>query len=394
MRKTFWNNRKSETGTRGEIRLGSRSGSFLKSERTIAFIAAVITVLIGLLVGFFILLFVAPEKAVLGMQILTSGGFGRIGVISGIGRVLYYAVPLIMCGLSVGFSLRANIFNIGVAGQYMMGMSAAIFVGIYGAGSFGSFSWVIAILAGGAAGAAWGLIQGLLQAYFRINAIICGIMLNYVGVYLANMLMMSSQRIYVQGNGWTQTVPDAFVLPKSGFDLLLGANTNANVGIIICIILCIVTWWILKKTTLGYEIKAVGLNNDASLYAGISTPKTIIVSMTISGAFAGFGGAMNQLGASGTRYMVSDNLPAQGMTGISVALIAASNPIGIIVSGLLIAFFQVGGVNMSSLGLDPQFVSVITSVIIYCCAFSLIIRYLLKKLFNRTNGKRKDKQNA
>jgi len=358
----------------------------LQTDRATSIISALITIAIGLLIGLIVLLFVAPDKAASGFQMLVTGGFGKIGVISGIGRVMYYAVPLIMCGLAVGFTLKTNIFNIGVAGQYMMGLTAALFTGIYGAGYFGPFAWVVGILAGAGAGALWGFIQGLLQAYFRINAIVCGIMLNYVGIFLLNMIMENSKEVYVRGRGWTQMVSDEFVLPKGGFDQILGKNTTANAGIIICIALCILAWWIMKKTTLGYELKAVGYNDEASKYAGISSRRAIIVSMTISGAFAGLAGSMNHLGASGTRYMITDSLPSQGFTGISVALIAASNPIGIIFSGLLIAFFSVGGVNMQSLGLDPQLVDVITSVIIYCCAFGLFIRHLLNKAFKRRRG--------
>ena len=368
--------------------------SFLRTNSAISISAAVITVGIGLLIGLIVLLFVAPDGALTGFQMLITGGFGKIGVISGISRVLYYAVPLIMCGLAVGFSLKVSIFNVGVAGQYMMGMTAALFAGIYGEGYFGHFAWFVGIAAGAAAGAVWGLIQGLLQAFFRINAIICGIMMNYVGVFLANMLMENSKEVYVRGRGWTQMVADEFVLPKGGFDLLFGKNSSANLGIIICVALCIFTWWVMKNTSLGYELKAVGHNDEAARYAGISIRKAAIISMTIAGAFAGLGGAMNHLGASGTRYLITDSLPSQGFAGISVALIASSNPIGIIFSGLLIAFFSVGGVSMQSLGLEPQLVDVITSVIIYCCAFSLFIKYLLKKSVFRRREAQEGSQNG
>jgi len=371
---------------------------FLTPETTglTTFLAAVITVVIGLLVGLIVLLFVQPALAFDGFRMLITGGFGTIGVVSGIGRVFYYAVPLIMCGLAVGFALKTNVFNIGVAGQYMWGMTAALFVGVYGDGMFGSTgAWIIAVLAGAAAGAFWGFLQGLLQAFFRIHAIVCGIMMNYVAVFLANMIMESSREVYVRGRGWTEMVPDEFVLPRAGFDVLLGKNSGANGGILICIALCIIAWFILKKTTLGYELKAVGYNDEASRYAGVNIRKSIIISMTISGAFAGLGGAMNHLGASGTRYLITDSLPSQGFQGISVALIAASNPVGIIFSGLLIAFFSVGGVSMQSLGLEPQLVDVVTSTIIYCCAFSLAIRYLLKKLFRPTRlGQPEEVQNG
>ena len=370
---------------------------FLTPETTglTSFIAAVVTVGIGLLVGFLVLLFVQPTMAFSGFKMLVTGGFGSIGAVSGIGRVLYYAVPLIMCGLAVGFALKTNVFNIGVAGQYMWGLTASLFVGVYCEGMFGvTGAWIIAVLAGAGAGAFWGFLQGLLQAFFRIHAIVCGIMMNYVAIFLANMIMESSGEVYIRGRGWTQTVADEFVLPKAGFNVLLGNSSGANGGIYICIGLCVLAWFILRKTTLGYELRAVGFNDEASRYAGVSIRKSIIISMTISGAFAGLGGAMNHLGASGTRYLIVDSLPSQGFTGISVALIAASNPIGIIFSGLLIAFFSVGGVSMQSLGLEPQMVDVVTSTIIYCCAFSLMIRYLLRKLLTPKTSAREDKQNG
>ena len=381
-------------GTPDEPRLGSPKTSFWKSDRTTSLVAAIITVGIGLLAGLIVLLFVSPQVGLKGFQMLVTGGFGTIGVVTGLGRVLYYSVPLIMCGLAVGFTLRANIFNIGVAGQYMLGMTAALFVGIYTEGHLGPFSWLVAICAGAGAGAIWGCLQGVLQAFLKINAIVCGIMLNYIAVFFANMMMENSREVYIRGRGWTEMVSDDYVIPRGGFDHLFGKNTTANSGIIICVGLCILAWWILKKTTLGYEIKAVGHNAEASRYAGISTRKATIISMTISGAFAGLGGAMNHLGASGTRYLIVDSLPSQGFTGISVALIAAANPIAIIFSGLLIAFFSVGGVSMQGLGLDPQMVDIITSVIIYCCAFSMFIRYLIRRQIKRISKRGEEEQNG
>jgi simple sugar transport system permease protein len=346
-------------------------------------IAAVITVIIGLLIGFVLLLTVAPDIAVPGFRMLITGGFEKIGVVSGIGRVMYYAVSMIMCGLSVGFTMKAGIFNIGVGGQYVVGLFASLYIAIYMAPVFGTATWVFAILAGGLAGAVWGAIQGMLQAYFRINAIICGIMMNYIGLFLGNMLLEGSKDIYVRGRGWTEIVPNEAVLPKFGLDHIFGPMTTANGGFVLSVLICIATWFLLKKTTLGYELKAVGINSESSRYAGISIKRSIIVSMAISGFIAGMGGAMNHLGASGTRYSITDTLPSNGFTGISVALIASSNPIGIIFSGILVAFLQVGGVSMQSLGLDNSLVEVITSVIIYFCAFSFIFKRLYRKLLDK-----------
>ncbi|MDR1247467.1 MAG: ABC transporter permease [Clostridiales Family XIII bacterium] len=356
---------------------------FLTSESAGSLIAAVITIIIGLLLGLLILLIIAPTIALPAFRMLLTGGFGKIGVLSGIGRVLYYAVPLIMCGLAVGFTLKTGVFNIGVAGQYVMGLFAGLYVGISCAGIFGSFTWLAAIIAGAAAGGAWGFIQGVLQAFFNLNAIICGIMMNYTGLFLVSMIVENSKGVYVRGRGWTEIVPDAAVIPRAGLNNLFGNSTAANLSIFICIALCIFAWFILKKTTLGYRMKAVGLNAGAARYAGISVRKSILVGMLLAGAFAGLGGAMNHLGASGTRYAITDALPSQGFAGISVALIASSNPLGIIISGIFIAFLEVGGVGMQSFGLDPDLVDVITSVIIYFCAFSFVFKYLYFKLAAR-----------
>lgn len=356
---------------------------FLLSDGAASLVAAVVTILLGLLVGLVVLLIVEPTVAPEAFKMLVTGAFGTIGVLPGMGRALYYGITYILVGLAVGFVFKTGVFNIGVVGQYLMGVFAAICVGILWEPAFGSWTWLPAILAGALFGAVWGALQGTLMALKNVNAIVCGIMMNYIGLFLVHMILESDARLFVRGRSWTEDIPMNSLMPRGGLDNLFGATTSANVGIFIAVAVCIAAWLVLKKTTFGYELKAVGFNPDASKYAGINVKKIMIIGMLMAGLFAGLGGAMTQLGNLGNRYIVVDTLPAQGFTGISVALIANSNPVAIIFSGLLIAFFSVGGQAMQSLGLEPEFVTIITSVIIYFCSFSFVFKRLYLKLAGR-----------
>jgi len=356
---------------------------FLAAEGFSSLIAAFLTIILGLCISFVILLIFQRGVAVEAFHVMITGSFGTIGVQKGMARVLFYTAPLMLTGLSFGFTLKAGVFNIGVAGQFVVGMLTSVIVAIRCADIFGDYIWLAAVLAGVAAGAGWGALQGVLQAYFNIHPIVCGIMLNYIGLFAITAVCEADPQVYAKGRGWTEVVPLQAIIPDGGMDHIFGKTSAVNIGLWFAILFCIIAYFILKKTDFGYEIKAVGYNPNASQYAGINVKRTVIMTMLMAGLFAGLGGAIQHLGAADTHYAITDALPQQGFTGVSIALIASGNPVGVIFAAIFIAFLQVGGLGMQAYGLQPDFVNVITSLIIYFCAFSFVFKFLYNKLLKK-----------
>ena len=345
-------------------------------------ISSIGAIVIGLLVGLIVLIISDPTKALKGFGWILYGGMQSA---KDIGNVLYYATPIIMTGLSVAFAFRTSIFNIGASGQFIMGAFGAVFVGIYGT-ALGPFQWVAALLAAMILGALWAVIPGILQAYRNVNVVISCIMTNYIGVFLVNMLVKST--VYDNYMNSSKAVDPTAKIPKFGLDKLF-PNSNVNGGILIAILFAVLLYILLNKTTFGYELKACGFNRYASRYAGINEKKCIVLSMVISGAMAGVGGGLLFLAGTGKFIVVADVIPVEGFTGISVALLGMAHPIGTLFAGLLIAYITIGGSYMQLSGYVPEIIDIITAVIIYFAAFSLILRKVLQQIRLRKGGNRR-----
>jgi len=352
--------------------------------------SSLIAIIVGLLAGFLILLISNPANAFEGLWVILKGGFNNGA--KGIGQVLYYATPIIVTGLSVGFAFKTGLFNIGAPGQLMVGGFVSVLVGV-NCEFLGAFHWVVALLAGMAAGGLWALIPGLFKAKFNVNEVISCIMLNYIGMYGINYLIKnlkgpSGYLVYDQLKNQTMNVASTAAIPKFGLDKIfynMRGNyvdvSSVNGGIIIAIVLAIVIYIVLQKTTFGYELKACGLNKDASRYAGINENRAIILSMVIAGALSGVAGALMYLApASGLHIHVQEVLSAEGFNGIPVALLGLSNPIGIIFAGLFVAYINVGGSYLQNLQYMKEVIDIIIAIIIYFSAFSLFVKGVIDRI--------------
>ncbi len=355
--------------------------NLMKKEGTTSFLASIMAIISGLLLGFIVLLISNPEQAVDGFLTILQGGF-KDGA-SGIALSLYTAAPIIMTGLSVGFAFKTGLFNIGATGQFTMGAFVAIYIGVNWE-FLGTMHWVVAILGAMVAGAFWGLIPGLLKAYFNVNEVITSIMLNYIGMFLVNLLV--KETIFDMVRNQSLPVKKSAVLPKWFLEDLF-PDTNANVGILIAIFFAILMYIILNKTVFGYELKACGKNPFATKYAGINSKMNIVLSMTIAGALSGVGGAIIYLSGSGRYIQVVDVLATEGFSGISVALLGLSNPIGIIFSGLFIAHITVGGTNVQLFNFAREVIDIIIAIIIYCAALSLLFKHIIARVQNKKSKK-------
>ena len=339
-------------------------------------LASLVSIGVGLMFGL-ILLVVLNFRASGGAFIsLISTGFRSSDKFA---KVLYQAAPLIMTGLSVGFAFKTGLFNIGATGQYTIGAAFALI----GAIQF-QLPWYVCLLLALIGGAIWGIFPGLFKALFNVNEVITSIMFNWIAMFAVNLTINNLPMMLAKYWGGAQmdrtaNLADAnpgALIPRLGLDVLMKSN-YMNISIFIAIAFALIAWIILSKTTFGYELKACGYNRNASVYAGINAKRNIVLSMVISGAFAGVGGGLYFLAGTG-QYTLLKQLLTAGFNGIPVALLATSNPIGTIFSAFFVSYIQVGGDAM-----QPDFVKeiidIIISVIIYLAAFALLTRELLTR---------------
>lgn len=370
----------------------NKLNKLIRSEGFNSAMSSIFAILIGLAFGFVVLLISNPSQAVRGFGIILEGGFSTGA--KGIGQVFYFATPLILTGLSVGFAFKTGLFNIGAPGQFIMGAFAAVFVGVKCTFLPAPFHWIVALLAAAIVGGLWALIPGILKAYYNVHEVISTIMMNYIGIYLCNMLV--KLYIYDSNKSMSQNCLVSADLPKWGLDKVFVNVTGTykdistvNGGIIIAIIIAILIYIILNKTIFGYELKACGFNSSASKYAGINEKRNIILSMVISGALSGLGGGLLYLsGVNGRHIKVVDVLAVEGFNGIPVALLALSNPIGIIFSAIFISYLTLGGNYLQTLNFMPEVIDIIIACIIYFSAFALFFRSILPKILKKKDSKK------
>lgn len=356
-----------------------------KSKGMSSFYSSLIAITCGLIVGFIVMLIINPTQAFAGLGNVIAGGFSGGNV--GIANVFYYATPIIMTGLSVGFAFKTGLFNIGATGQYTMGMYFALYAAFMWQNVIpNAILWIVCILMGILGGAIWGIIPGLFKAFLNVNEVITAIMFNYIGMYLVDMLIKNNGAMFTATQQRTKVPPIASNVPKMGLNYIF-PNTNINGGILIAILAAIILWVILNKTTFGYELKACGYNKEAARYAGINSRQKIIISMVIAGAMAGLGGALMILAGNSNIYEPINSLAANGFTGIPVALLGMSNPLAIVVAGLFISHLQRGGFYIQLLNFSPEIIDVIIGVIIYFSAFALIFKNILATLSAKNKKK-------
>ena len=325
-----------------------------------------------------------------GFKPIVQGGFYAKSNVMGMAvrMEILQAAPLIMTGLSVAFAYKTGLFNIGAAGQYTVGAFMALYFAIVL-----KMPWWVCLIASAVGGAIWGAIPGFFKAFLNVNEVITAIMFNWIGLYAVNTL------IYQGGNGpmFNLKTTKTFTLKESAPQSLLpsfnvtvggkdyfGKMFMPTIGIFIAIAMAVLIWVIINKTTFGYELKACGHNKNAAKYAGINEKTNIVLSMTIAGALAGLGAGLFYLsGSKEWEPLVSTALPATGFNGISVALLASSNPIGCIFSALFISHITVGGGFMTAKLFPSEVSDIISGVVIYLCAFSLLFKGRIMKLFAR-----------
>ena len=346
-----------------------------------SFTAALLAIALGLVFGFIVMLVADPSNAFKGFNSILTGGFRRVG------DVFYFATPILMTGLAVGFAFKMGLFNIGASGQYTMGMYFALYVGFMWDLPSG-IHWVVAILAGMVGGMLWGFIPGIFKALLNVNEVITSIMFNYIGMYLVDMLIQSNSTMYISSTARTNYLSRDVQIPSLGIQ-----GSNVNFGIVIAVIIGIILYIVLQKTTFGYELKATGFNKFAADYAGMKGKRNIILTMVIAGGLAGLGGAFailapSAITGSSMTYEPINIIAANGFNGIAVALLGSAHPLGIIFSSVFISHIQRGGTLASLHGYKPEIIDVVIAVIIYFSAFAMIMNAAAGKFIRTRLGKK------
>ena len=349
-----------------------------------SFGGTLLAIFVGLIFGLIVMLLANPVDAFYGFTEMIFGGFTRFP------DVLYFATPILMTGLSVGFAFKMGLFNIGASGQYTMGLFFAIFVGFMMPMS-AELHWIVAVLAGFVGGMLMGAIPGILKAFLNVNEVISSIMLNYIGMFLIDMWIQGNSTMYNPVMTRTRYLPKSVQLDTLGF-----AGSNLNTGLLIAVGVAILLFVVMEYTTFGYELKATGYNKNASQYAGINYRRNTVLTMIISGGLAGLGGALfilapSAIAGSSMTYEPINVIAANGFNGIAVALLGNSHPIGIVFSSIFVSHLQRGGTLANLVGYKVEIIDVVISVIIYFSAFALLLsQYIVKRIASKKEDANKD----
>jgi ABC-type uncharacterized transport system permease subunit len=342
----------------------------LNNNKYLPILVPVLSVFLGIFAGA-IIMWVFGFSAVEGYSALFQGIFSDVYFL---GETIRGITPLILAGLSVAFAFRTGLFNIGVEGQLIIGWLAAIFVGV----TFELPAIIhipLAIIAAAVAGALWAFIPGYLKAKLHVHEVITTIMMNYTALYTANYIIRTFLK---SASERTERVAETASLRLDWLtDLFIGSRIH--MGIFIAVLAAMILWYILWKTTLGFELRAVGFNSSASEYAGMNVKKNILLSMMISGAFAGIGGAVEGLGTY--KYMpIMGGFTGLGFDGIAVALLGASTAVGIILAAMLFGALQFGALNMQGVsGVPIEIIQVVIALIIFFVASQYFVTWLVNR---------------
>ena len=374
---------------------------FYTTDAAKSVLSAVISILIGMVVGTLIIVIVGLTRD----GITTKGMFDGIklvffGLFStgrdagdltfgfnpvNMGNMLFRGTPLIMTGLSVAVAFRTGLFNIGAPGQYLMGTTATLYIALMLPTETipAWIVWILAFLGGMIAGALWGCIPGILKAFLNINEVITCIMTNWIAANLVTWFFDVRDSLKNSQEGGKV----GYILPTStngvetfklGLDKLF-PGSQVNGGIIIAILIAVLIYIIMTKTTFGYQLKACGSNRHAAKYAGINDKMNIIYSMAIAGALSAAGASLYYLsGHTEFFWSTYQMLPSEGFNGIPVALLASNHPIGVVFTGCFMSMLNIAGMQLKTLTAYNEYITdIIIASIVYLSAFAMIIKMFI-----------------
>lgn len=366
----------------------------LKKPITATFVA----IFLGFVVAA-ILLAAAGYDPIASFTALFEGVFSKPKYIS---NTIIKAAPIILTGISVAFAFKTGMFNIGAEGQYVAGTVCAVIVG--STLDLPMFLQIpVVVLAGVAGGALIGAITGFLKARFGIHEVITAIMLNWTMLYLNNFVVnsamfhrpSSTSSIPVNDSSFTMILPE-WKLSDQGLETLRNVpwlydflvKSDVNIAFVVAVVVAILIWFVLYRSKLGFELRAVGFNHDAAEFAGMPVERNTVLAMTIAGGISGLAGALMITGIAPHCISTLAGFENYGFNGFSVALIAGSSPIGCIFAGLLFGGLLYGGTSVQmAVGAPTDIINIMIGTIVFFVALARVVTLLAKHLEKRAAEK-------
>ena len=363
------------------MKQGNKSGSIWKNKGFQSLAASLLCILIGLLVGYIVLLIINPAGATEAIKTIVENFLyypTPAAQLKYLGNTLVKTVPLIMCSLSILFAYKVGLFNIGAAGQYVVGAGASLYCAL----ALG-LPWYVCLIAAVIAGCILGGISGALKAYCNVNEVISCIMLNWISLYAVNMLLSNVKEVASPYTLTLASTNKGAILPSLGLGSFFSNNQYVTIAIPLAVIISIVVWVVLEKTKFGYELKATGFNKFAAKYCGMKEKRNIILTMVIAGGLAAMGAGLFYLTGFEQWQTTASAVPAMGFNGIAAAFLGGLNPIGSIFSSYFIQHITNGGAYVDKTMYSAQIADFISALIIYLCGFVLFFKSFMDKRADR-----------
>ena len=348
----------------------------LRSGVVQSLLASLLCIVLGLFIGYVVLLFINPAGAWDAIITVIKNFFyypSKPAVMKYFGSTLVKTAPLLMCSLSVLFAYKVGLFNIGAAGQYVAGAGASLYLALAL-----HLPWYLCLVGGMLAGALLGAISGALKSYFNVNEVISCIMLNWISLYAVNMLLT---RVKETTSPYTYQIASespGSVLPSLGLGKLFSNNSYVTIGVPLAVVITVIVWIILDKTRFGYELRATGSNKNAAKYCGMNEKRNIILTMVIAGGLAGLAAGFLFLTGFEQWQCTQSSVPGMGFNGIAAAFLGGLHPIGAIFSSYFIQHITNGGAYVDKTMYCAQISDFISSLIIYLCGFVLFFKHFMR----------------
>ena len=362
--------------------------NLLKRDGVQSLIASLLCVVLGLLIGYIVLLIINPAGAgeAISTVIKNFLTYKKPETqMKYFGNTLVRTAPLLMCSLSILFAYKAGLFNIGAAGQYCAGAGMALYAALAW-----HMPWWLCMIMAMLGGALLGVISGLLKSYCNVNEVISGIMLNWITLYVVNILLTNVKEAASPYTMPVAHVNGGAIIPSLGLGKLFNNNQYVTLAIPLAILIAVGIHILLEKTRLGYELKATGNNKNAAKYCGMAERRNLILTLAIGGALAGLGAAMLYLTGYEQWQCSQSSVPAMGFNGIAATFLGGLNPIGTILASFFIQHITIGGAYVDKTMYCAQVSDLISAIIIYLCGFVLFMKYAM----NRGIARREEKAAA
>ena len=363
-----------------------QSKNILKNPGVQSLLTSLLCILLGLFIGYLVLLLINPTGAwgaitnVMKNFLTYSSAKAQLKYL---GNTLVRTAPLLMCSLSVLFVYKVGLFNIGAAGQYVAGACACLYASLYL-----HWHWLPCMLLAIAAGALLGVISGLLKSSFNVSEVISGIMLNWIALYITNMLLTNVKEATSPYTYQLKAEGPQAILPQISLSKLLSGNQYVTIAIPIAIVCAVVIWVVLSKTLFGYELKATGNNPNAAKYCGMAEKRNIILTLAIGGALAGLGASLLYQTGYEQWQCTYSSVPSMGFNGIAAAFLGGLSPIGSIFASFFIQHITAGGAYVDKSLYCSQISDLISAIIIYLCSFVLFFKTVLSSWIARHEEKK------